>query len=73
MGKKWTMWLRKKGSWSIAHILIRTEKGKDYTVCGMVYSSKLPKETMFISPFECHHCLSGISSSSNIRSTIPLK
>jgi len=72
--KNWTMWMRDKGTFGIAHLLKETKDDLDITVCGMEYDSKSEKKTDGAALLiKCSDCDSGNYNESDIRSSLPLK
>lgn len=74
MKKKWTMWMRDKGTFGIAHLLKETKDNLDYTICGMEYDTKAEKKTDGVALLIwCSDCDSSKFNSSDLRSSLPFK
>lgn len=70
--KQWTMWMREKGTFGIAHLLKETRKSTDYTICGMEYDSKTEKKTDGAALIiRCSDCANGKHNEGELRSSLP--
>ena len=71
--KEWTMWLRPKGTFGIAHLLKETVNGVDTTICGMEYDNNTIKKTDGAAlRLQCQDCDKGTYNDTDVRSSKPI-
>jgi hypothetical protein len=69
----WIMWMRDKGTFSIAHLMKKTGRGIDTTICGMEYPSNTLKKIGGVDDLiRCSDCAKGKYNKSDLRSSEPI-